>query len=210
MSKEGFFRRWSRMKAHPEIPLHEDDTATANRRSRAGENPIAPATTATARLGAVVQDAAVLAGASMQRAGGSQVLEFEPVAQTAPHPPVTPAPVPESQARPLPTLDDVALLGPDSDFSAFMVQGVDKKVRALAMKKLFTDPHFNVMDGLDTYIDDYNRADPLQAALLASLQHAKSIFGRFTDDDQASGRPGSGVPPKDQEGDIEPPQQNDA
>jgi hypothetical protein len=210
MSKEGFFRRWSRMKAHPESPLPEDDTATANRRSRAGDNPISPATTATARMGAVVQDAAAPAGASMQRAGGSQVLEFEPVAQTAPHPPVTPKPVPESQACPLPTLDDVALLGPDSDFSAFMAQGVDKKVRALAMKKLFTDPHFNVMDGLDTYIDDYNRADPLQAALLASLQHAKSIFGRSTDDDLPSGTPDPGIEPKDQEGDTEPPQQNDA
>ena len=29
------------------------------------------------------------------------------------------------------------------------------------MKKLFSDPHFNVMDGLDTYIDDYGKPDPL-------------------------------------------------
>ena len=29
------------------------------------------------------------------------------------------------------------------------------------MKKLFSDPHFNVMDGLDTYIDDYGKPDPI-------------------------------------------------
>jgi hypothetical protein len=209
MSKEGFFSRWSRVKARAESDPPEGETDTASRRSREGGNPILPTSTAQREQTALHAEIAI-SGVSMQRAGGSQVLDFEPVAQTAPHPPVTPKPVPESQARPLPTLDDVALLGPDSDFSAFMVQGVDKKVRALAMKKLFADPHFNVMDGLDTYIDDYNRAEPLQAAVLASLQHAKSIFGQPAGDDQAGGEAGPGVQPKDQEDGTEPPQQNDA
>ena len=29
------------------------------------------------------------------------------------------------------------------------------------MKKLFADPHYNVMDGLDVYIDDYSKPDPI-------------------------------------------------
>jgi hypothetical protein len=50
--------------------------------------------------------------------------------------------------------------GPDSDFSAFVARGVDQAVRRGALKKLFADPHFNVMDRLDVYIDDYTQAEP--------------------------------------------------
>jgi hypothetical protein len=61
------------------------------------------------------------------------------------------APVPQgsSSAQPLPTLEDVQRLTPESDFQPFMQRGVGTEVRNAAMKKLFADPHFNVMDGLD-------------------------------------------------------------
>ena len=62
---------------------------------------------------------------------------------------------------PPPTLDDVAQLTADSDYSRFVRSDVDDGVKRAAMKKLFADPHFNVMDGLDVYIDDYNKPDPL-------------------------------------------------
>src|SRR5438445_13753180 len=55
-----------------------------------------------------------------------------------------------SGARALPTLDDVAGLNQDSDFSPFLAPGVDETVKRSALKKLFANPHFNVMDGLDT------------------------------------------------------------
>ncbi|MEW6371960.1 MAG: DUF3306 domain-containing protein [Pseudomonadota bacterium] len=77
---------------------------------------------------------------------------------------------------PPPTLDDVARLTPESDFSAFVAQGVDKSVQRLALKKLFSDPHFRVMDGLDMYMDDYNKPSPMSAAMLAALEHAKSAL----------------------------------
>lgn len=41
------------------------------------------------------------------------------------------------------------------------------------MKKLFADPHFNVMDGLDIYIDDYSQPNPLPAALLKKMVSAQ-------------------------------------
>ena len=68
----------------------------------------------------------------------------------------------DNKAEPvkLPTLADVEQLTPQSDFSSFMTQGVTPEVRNAAMKKLFTDPHYNVMDGLDIYIGDYNTPDP--------------------------------------------------
>ncbi|MFC3109693.1 DUF3306 domain-containing protein [Undibacterium arcticum] len=79
-------------------------------------------------------------------------------------------------ARALPTLDDVAGLHQDSDFSPFLAQGVDETVKRSALKKLFTNPHFNVMDGLDTYIDDYGKADPMPPGMLAALNHAKALL----------------------------------
>jgi hypothetical protein len=74
-----------------------------------------------------------------------------------------------------PTLSDVAQLTPESDFSSFMSQGVAPEVRNAAMKKLFTDPHYNVMDGLDIYIGDYNTPDPLPASMLAKMVGAQFL-----------------------------------
>lgn len=84
--------------------------------------------------------------------------------------PSTPLPLP------LPTLDDVAALTGSSDFSRFVGQGVDEVVKRLALKKLFSDPHFNIMDGLDTYIEDYNTFVPMTADMVAELNHAKLLM----------------------------------
>jgi len=115
--------------------------------------------------------------------------------QTPPEPPtVAVAPVmpesaavasiaaPEPVAEPMPTLADVALLSRDSDYSRFVASGVDDSVKHAAMKKLFADPHFNVMDGLDTYIDDYGRSDPIPMAMLRQMSQSK--FLRLFDDEE--------------------------
>jgi hypothetical protein len=85
----------------------------------------------------------------------------------------------EVKDTPLPTLEDAAQLNAESDYSAFVARGVDSSVRRLAMKKLFADPHFNVVDGLDIYMGDYNLPDPVSETMLASLTHARSALGRF-------------------------------
>jgi hypothetical protein len=79
-------------------------------------------------------------------------------------------------AKTLPTLEDAGRLTHDADFSAFMAQGVDEGVKRAAMKKLFSDPHFNVMDGLDVYIDDYNKFEALTPDIIATLNHAKGLL----------------------------------
>ena len=79
-------------------------------------------------------------------------------------------------ARALPTLGDAAALAFDADYTPFMVRGLDPSVHRAAMKQLFSDPHFNLMDGLDIYMDDYNRPSPMSAAMLACLTHAGSTL----------------------------------
>jgi hypothetical protein len=43
------------------------------------------------------------------------------------------------------------------------------------MKKLFADPHFNVMDGLDIYIDDYSIPSPLSEQDLKKMVAAQFV-----------------------------------
>jgi len=93
-------------------------------------------------------------------------------------PAAAPASVPDpvTEDKPLPTMDDVARLTHDSDYSGFMAQGVDESVKRSAMKKLFTDPHFNIMDGLDVYIEDFSKFEPMTPAFIAGLSHAKGLM----------------------------------
>lgn len=87
-----------------------------------------------------------------------------------------PPPPPDPYEGRAPTLEDLDKLEPQADFSAFMKEGVDESVKRSALKKLFTDPHYNIMDGLDVYIDDYTKSDPIPPEMMAMLRHAKDLF----------------------------------
>jgi hypothetical protein len=137
---EGFFSRWSRRKAQ----------------RRAGESPPTEPTRDAPRPQAVESAAPI---------------DAPPVAAQ----PVSAAPRVDGDAQgspvsPLPTLADVAQLTPTSDFSRFVATGVEPSVQHAALKTLFSDPHFNVMDGLDVYIDDYNTPNPIPDAMRRRLQ----------------------------------------
>ncbi|RAP62980.1 hypothetical protein A6B37_11030 [Achromobacter sp. HZ01] len=106
-----------------------------------------------------------------------------------------PAPVPAqeaatppaglSEAAPaepeLPTMDDVLKLTADSDFSRFVTQGVAPDIKNAALKKLFADPHYNVMDGLDVYIDDYSQLAPLPQSALRKMAVSR-VLGFFEEE----------------------------
>jgi hypothetical protein len=77
-----------------------------------------------------------------------------------------------------PTMADVEKLNQDSDFSSFTATGANDEVHHAAMKKLFSDPHYNVMDGLDIYIDDYSKEDPLPLGMLEKMNQS-SMLGLF-------------------------------
>lgn len=85
-----------------------------------------------------------------------------------------------------PTLADAQALTPESDFKPFMGRGVAPDVRNTAMKKLFADPHFNAMDGLDIYIDDYSKPDPLPEGMLRQMASAHFMGFFDHEKDQAA------------------------
>lgn len=95
---------------------------------------------------------------------------------------VTPSTISGSPA--LPSLADVAKLTSESDYSVFMAKGVAPEVKNAAMKKLFSDPHYNIMDGLDIYIDDYSSPEIMPASMLRKMASAR-VLNLFTDEDEA-------------------------
>jgi hypothetical protein len=126
-------------------------------------------------------------------------VEAEPAVQPAP----APEGVPEREAveQPLPvasgaeravatsaeqpplTLEDVKALNAESDFSRFTASNVAPEVKNAAMRKLFSDPHYNVMDRLDVYIDDYSQADPMPQSMVRQLASVK-FLGLFASEEE--------------------------
>jgi len=104
-------------------------------------------------------------------------------AQSADRPP---APSAADANAPLPDLPSIDKLTIDSDYSGFFHPKVDAKLRQAALRKLFSDPRFNVMDGLDVYIDDYSRNDPLPAEMLAQLEQGQKILAWAREDTEKS------------------------
>jgi uncharacterized protein DUF3306 len=78
--------------------------------------------------------------------------------------------------EPPPELSPVDKLTIDSDFRGFFHPKVGDDVRRAALKKLFSDPRFNVMDGLDVYIDDYTKNEPIPPEMMAGLRQAQNIL----------------------------------
>ncbi|HQR22048.1 MAG TPA: DUF3306 domain-containing protein [Burkholderiaceae bacterium] len=80
---------------------------------------------------------------------------------------------PPTEAQ-LPSID--SLDGLRSDYQAFFQQPVAEDLRRAALKKLFADPHFNQMDMLDVYVDDYTQFEPLPAAMRMRMPSARDFL----------------------------------
>jgi uncharacterized protein DUF3306 len=93
----------------------------------------------------------------------------QPLPEPAPPAPAAPSAAPAD-------LPDPATLGFDDDFSAYLGAQVPAALKRAAMAKLFADPSFNQMDGLDVYIEDYNQVPDLPAAERDLLAHAREVL----------------------------------
>lgn len=171
---ESFFSRWARRKA-------QERQST----ERPGKLDQAPSAGLTAPLG----------GAAPTPALANQAPSDGVPAETShAHAPGV-APSPAAPPKPL-TLDDVAQLTRDSDYSAFASPQVDPQVRNAALRKLFqSEPHFNVMDRLDVYIDDYSQGESIPKAMLQQMNQAR-VLGLLDDEltDQDKPLPDNGPP----------------
>jgi hypothetical protein len=81
-------------------------------------------------------------------------------------------------------LPPIESLTPESDFTPFMQPNVDAGLKRQALRKLFEDPRFNVMDGLDTYIDDYTKTTPIPEGWLEKMEQVRHL-GIFKREEEA-------------------------
>jgi Protein of unknown function (DUF3306) len=168
--EDGFLSRWSRRKA-------------LVREGRAAADPAPTTAPAVAVPATAVQTPPV---------------QTHPM---SPMPPVPPEPHDEQTAQPAqpaPTLEEASALTPASDFTRFVARDVDPTVKNAALKQLFTDPHFNVMDGLDIYIDDYGKPDPLPPGMLRQMVQSQ-FLGLFDDEKKTEAAGQTPAPTQPQE-----------
>lgn len=130
--------------------------------------------------------------ASAKAAAGEAIVAAQPT-QAVPQPAAAAA-LPAAQApdlvadaeRPA-VLPPVESLTPESDFSPFMKAQVDETLKRRALKTLFQDPRFNVMDGLDVYIDDFSKADPLPEGWLEKMSQMACLGDQGPKKEQEEG-----------------------
>lgn len=192
MAGEGFLNRWSRLKHDATAP------ASPPTEEAARPDPQAPSEPLTRREGPAA--GALRDGPAATPAASAGQAVAEPGRAAAGDALAAQA---DDPRRTLPSLDD---LGFDSDYSPFMRSDVDPGMRMSALKKLFADPHFNRMDGLDVYIDDYSKPDPMPRAMLARLNQSR-LLGLFEGEDEektaGAAASGAGSPPAAAEAVVE-------
>ena len=82
---------------------------------------------------------------------------------------------PETEAPQLPPADQLTA---ESDFTGFMHPKVEDALRRVALKKLFTDPHFNTPDPFEPFSGDWTAAEPISDELMKTLNQARThLFG---------------------------------
>lgn len=101
-----------------------------------------------------------------------------PAAAPAPVAPVqlSPQPAPRSAPDATPALPPIESLTIDSEFAGFFKPEIPEATKRAALKQLFRDPRFNIMDGLDVYIGDYTQPDPIPPEMMKQLLHTRHIF----------------------------------
>jgi hypothetical protein len=88
----------------------------------------------------------------------------------------------KTEDTPAPVLPPVDKLTPESDFTGFMHPKVEDALRRVALKKLFSDPHFNVPDPFEPYSGDWTVGEPISEEMLATLNQARTLL--FDKDDK--------------------------
>lgn len=108
----------------------------------------------------------------LKRSGGDAVAAPPPEAVT----PIEALDAGGQSAAPELELPPISTISLAEDFTPFMQAKVPQALKQQALKALFKEPHFNVMDGLDIYIDDYTVFEPISPEVMATLSSWKTIM----------------------------------
>ena len=82
----------------------------------------------------------------------------------------------KTEEAPAPVLPPVDKLTPESDFTGFMHPKVEDALRRAALKKLFSDPHFNLPDPYEPFSGDWTGGEPISEEMLATLNQARTLL----------------------------------
>jgi hypothetical protein len=86
----------------------------------------------------------------------------------------------EDKAPELPPVDQ---LTHESEFSGFMHPKVGDALRRVALRKLFSDPHFNTPDPFEPFSGDWTVGEPITDEVMAKLNQARTLL--FSDKEKA-------------------------
>jgi hypothetical protein len=87
-------------------------------------------------------------------------------------PDVPASPVPDAVVEPPP----LESLNFESDYRGFLGDKVDEGLKRAALKKLFHTEHFNTMDGLDVYTEDFSVFEPMSRSMVEQLAHSRETL----------------------------------
>ena len=81
------------------------------------------------------------------------------------------------ERTPIDDLPDIDNLNKDSDYTPFLKDGVPKKLKRLALRKLWmSDPAFGVVDGLDDYAEDFSAIGIVAQEILTNYKPGKGMI----------------------------------
>lgn len=106
-------------------------------------------------------------GDALQDVAGAELAKTKPLEQPVAQPEL-----------PLPTEADLHAVKQGGDIKAFMVDKVSTELKNKAFNALFSRPEYNVMDGLDIYIDDYSKFIPLTQEDIGKMTFSKQLLSR--------------------------------
>jgi hypothetical protein len=111
----------------------------------------------------------------------------------------------KTEEAPMPVLPALDELTAESDFTGFMHPKVDDALRRAALKKLFSDPHFNVPDPYEPFSGDWTGGEPISEEMLATLNQARTLLfdkdEKKKEEQQVAETPEGATPTEDSESD---------
>jgi len=105
--------------------------------------------------------------------------------------------------EPVVALPPVEELNPESDFVPFMNPKVDDATRRSALKKLFTDSHFNLPDPFEAYSEDYTRSEPIPEAMLKAINKVRDFAMNGPEQAAEEKKPPDAAPSEEVQGEVQ-------